>query len=189
MNLPKSLTTVTPLSKYLAMFLFIALPFVGLYLGMQFKKTPQTQYVTQEKIVKVKAEEDRRDLIKRCGAIPSEDLKIDDDKFRILNGPDWAPDCRHIAWSLWQSGTSVPLDDPAAESLFNKGPYPHEGIYLYSDATKQIRKIYSPKQRGDTVVFKKWNDRNTIIFEIFPEIFSYDITTGEVHPESPTPTR
>lgn len=34
--LPTSLTTVTPFSKYLAMFLFILLPFIGFYMGMKF---------------------------------------------------------------------------------------------------------------------------------------------------------
>lgn len=34
--LPASLTTVTPLSKYLAMGIFILLPFVGFWLGMQY---------------------------------------------------------------------------------------------------------------------------------------------------------
>jgi hypothetical protein len=38
MILPKQLTTVTPLSKYLAMVLFITLPFAGFYLGMQFQQ-------------------------------------------------------------------------------------------------------------------------------------------------------
>ncbi len=36
---PKYLTTVTPLSKYLAMFLFITMPFVGFYLGVQYQKS------------------------------------------------------------------------------------------------------------------------------------------------------
>lgn len=35
-GLPASLTTVTPFSKYLAMFLFILLPFIGFYMGMKF---------------------------------------------------------------------------------------------------------------------------------------------------------
>lgn len=44
MKLPKELTTVTPFSKYLTMFLFILFPFVGFYLGTKFqtiqKQTP-----------------------------------------------------------------------------------------------------------------------------------------------------
>lgn len=36
MTLPKALTTITPFSKYLAMALFILLPFLGFYLGSQF---------------------------------------------------------------------------------------------------------------------------------------------------------
>jgi hypothetical protein len=36
--LPTSLTTVTPFSKYLAIFLFILLPFLGFYMGMKFQR-------------------------------------------------------------------------------------------------------------------------------------------------------
>lgn len=49
-KLPKSLTTITPLSKTIAFILFIVLPFVGFYLGMQYQKTMdealgQVQYI------------------------------------------------------------------------------------------------------------------------------------------------
>lgn len=37
-KLPESFTTVTPLSKYLAMALFVIFPFVGFYLGIQYQK-------------------------------------------------------------------------------------------------------------------------------------------------------
>jgi len=37
-KLPKSLTTVTTFSKILAMIFFIALPFLGFYLGMKYKE-------------------------------------------------------------------------------------------------------------------------------------------------------
>ncbi|MGH7245422.1 MAG: hypothetical protein ACREGI_00630 [Candidatus Levyibacteriota bacterium] len=39
MKLPKSLITVTPFSKALALFLFILFPFVGFYLGMMYQKS------------------------------------------------------------------------------------------------------------------------------------------------------
>ena len=35
-NLPKSLTTVTTLSKFVALALFVALPFIGFIIGMQY---------------------------------------------------------------------------------------------------------------------------------------------------------
>ena len=38
MKLSKKLTTVTPLSKFLAMALFIILPFVGFYLGIKYQE-------------------------------------------------------------------------------------------------------------------------------------------------------
>lgn len=39
MKLPKELTTVTPLSKYLAMILFISLPFIGFYIGIRYEES------------------------------------------------------------------------------------------------------------------------------------------------------
>lgn len=41
-RLPKSLTTVTPLSKTIAFLLFILLPFIGFYLGMHYQKVIDT---------------------------------------------------------------------------------------------------------------------------------------------------
>lgn len=41
-KLSKWLTTVTPFSKYIAMFLFIFFPFVGFYLGMQYQQKVTT---------------------------------------------------------------------------------------------------------------------------------------------------
>ena len=41
-KLPTFLTTVTPLSKTLAMALFIILPFAGFYLGIQYEKLVST---------------------------------------------------------------------------------------------------------------------------------------------------
>ncbi len=49
MPLPKSLTTVTPLSKIIAAILFITFPFLGFYLGMQYQKgvNPQANPYSQ----------------------------------------------------------------------------------------------------------------------------------------------
>ena len=38
MKLPKELTTVTPLSKYLAMVVFLALPFIGFFMGVRYQE-------------------------------------------------------------------------------------------------------------------------------------------------------
>lgn len=42
MALPSSFTTVTPISKFIAMLLFITLPFAGFYLGIQYGKISTT---------------------------------------------------------------------------------------------------------------------------------------------------
>lgn len=39
MQLPKSFTTVTPVSKAIAILLFISLPFIGFYLGINYQKS------------------------------------------------------------------------------------------------------------------------------------------------------
>ncbi len=39
MRLPKSLITVTPFSKFIALFLFILFPFAGFYVGENYQKT------------------------------------------------------------------------------------------------------------------------------------------------------
>jgi hypothetical protein len=44
MSLPKALTTVTVLSKTLALILFITLPFIGFYIGRQYQKAVD-QYI------------------------------------------------------------------------------------------------------------------------------------------------
>jgi hypothetical protein len=51
-RLPKSLTTVTPFSKALAMILFILLPFVGFYLGMNYQAaiSPEVSSFSQQSI-------------------------------------------------------------------------------------------------------------------------------------------
>src|SRR3989344_5172551 len=49
MKLPKELTTVTPLSKYLALFLLIALPFIGFYVGFKYQEQINVSKGTEEK--------------------------------------------------------------------------------------------------------------------------------------------
>ena len=51
MKLHPSLTTVTPISKFLAMLLFVLLPFFGFYLGMQYGRITieRTSYINTNK--------------------------------------------------------------------------------------------------------------------------------------------
>src|SRR3990167_9211345 len=54
MELPKSLSTVTGFSKLLALFLFILLPFVGFYIGMQYEQeiTGATELTYYQRLAK-----------------------------------------------------------------------------------------------------------------------------------------
>lgn len=50
MTLPKSLTTVTPLSKTLAMLLFITLPFLGFFAGINYQQKIDQPKILQQTI-------------------------------------------------------------------------------------------------------------------------------------------
>jgi hypothetical protein len=60
-KLPTSLTTVTPLSKYLAMMLFISLPFLGFYFGMQYQKNAPMRNIRTKEIVEQRIRPDLAD--------------------------------------------------------------------------------------------------------------------------------
>lgn len=51
MKLSKTWTTVTPLSKTIALILFIALPFIGFYLGYNFKQLTIPSTYTKESFI------------------------------------------------------------------------------------------------------------------------------------------
>jgi hypothetical protein len=52
MPLPKELTTVTLFSKYLAMILFVAFPFVGFFVGIQYQsKIDQAKQQNNQQLV------------------------------------------------------------------------------------------------------------------------------------------
>jgi|SRR3989344_276914 len=171
MTFPKWMTTVTTFSKILAMVIFVVFPLIGFYLGMKYQQMspPRIQLVTNNKIVKVYPTEEPRDLIDRCGRIPQEKLGIVREKFRMIDGPEWAPDCRHFAWSVWESGVM---------GVKYQGPYPYEGVFLYDDKTSQVSKIYSFKSQNELGVFKKWNDSKTVLFEKGQKLMNYNIDSG-----------
>jgi hypothetical protein len=174
MMLPKSFTKITTFSKILTMSLFILFPFAGFYLGIRYQQSfpPKIEYITQEKVIRVFPTETPQSLISRCGDMLSySDLNITADHFTRVIGPFWSPDCRHIVWSVWQSG---PM------GIEYKGPYSYEGLFLYDDRTKKIQKIYTPNS-GETVEIKEWKDNGTVIFSKDGSmVYSLDITTNSV---------
>lgn len=182
MKLPQFLTTVTPFSKLLAMVLFILFPIASFYLGIKYQQSfpAKIEYITQEKIIKVFPTETPKSLIYRCGDIPEySDLNIPRDRFTRVIGPFWSPDCRHIAWSVWQSG---------AMGIEYQGPYSFEGLFLYDDKDKKVKKIYTPNL-GETVEIKEWKDKDTVIFSKDGiHRYSIDITTDFIGPLNNTPS-
>jgi hypothetical protein len=158
---------------------------VGFFiLGIKFTeaKPQKVQYVTQEKIVKVYPTEDPKDLVNRCGDIPMSIYK-NTGHFDMIDGPEWAPDCRHIAWSLWESGVGYEGSDPAIIKELESNPprklSGREGIFLLTDSTQNVQKIYNPKELDESPVFIRWENKDTIIFKAKNVEYSYSLSTKE----------
>lgn len=164
------------LSKLTWVILFIFLPISSFYLGIYFRKIiePGRVKVINNDVIKIYPTDSPRDLIERCGKIPSDKLGIDYGNFTVVYGPFWSPDCRHLTWSVWQSGTS---------GLKYEGPYPHEGIFLYSEKTGQIQKIYSPESKNETIGFQSWKSKSEILFLKDQKRMIYDIDTNALSEE------
>src|SRR5947207_1948608 len=108
-KLSKQWTTVTPLSKMFALGMLVILPFIGAYVGYKLrdKAYVKPSPVELARTGPMMSGDSKSETIRRCGDIPREELGVDYGHFTIVDGPVWAPDCRHIAWSVWQSGTGV----------------------------------------------------------------------------------
>lgn len=126
-------------------------------------------------------------LIKRCGDIP-EKAYPEYGKFDMRNGPEWSSDCRHIAWSMWESGTSYLGNDAAILKQLEDNPRKltgREGVFLYNDAKKNVITIYSPKELDETPVFHRWIDSQNLIFEAKSTRYNYNIVNKETTLISP----
>lgn len=170
MKLPESWTTVTLLSKTLAVILFVLLPFIGFYFGYQYKQKtiiPEVREVVKEEKITTVTTTANRDLIEICGDLPELNISSDG-KFTRVTGPTWSPDCRHIAWATWQSTFS--------------NPSINVGLFVYDYATKKTQKIYTPKQDEETVEFQRWETSNFIVFikDGQRHLYTIDITSKEI---------
>lgn len=182
MKLPESFTKVTTFSKILAGTLFVILPFLGLYLGFVFgrSQTSQSINLTKYKLIKIPRSETREDLIRRCGDIPSNKLKINRQKFYFYKGPDWSPDCRYIAWSVIYNFTGGWLGETAYKPT-QIIPYElqetnqDEGVYIYNDRTESIKKIYDPKIKKNIADFIGWKDKFGFEYKTKGKVYYYDV--------------
>src|SRR5258708_764530 len=80
----------------------------GFYAGMKYTENKTTSTAisgtTQIKPTTIQNTQPKENLISRCGDIPDKAYPYYQ-HFDVRKGPEWSPDCRHIAWSMWESGT------------------------------------------------------------------------------------
>jgi hypothetical protein len=178
MTPPKWSTTVTPLSKTIALIIFTSFPFLGFFLGILYQKLqPATiQYLPETKLIKIYPTDSPRDLVIRCGDLPDDQqLGIYSDHYTRVFGPFWSANCRYLAWSSWQSG---------AMGLPYNGPYKYEGLFIYDYAKKSAMRVYIPKNdtNQETVELKYWHDSTSIVFtkDGQGKLFIYDLVTKKI---------
>lgn len=171
---------------YFLIALCIILPIIGFYFGIQYQKNiqhgetnmaPEPSPSIAQPIVEKK--ESKSEILTRCGDIPSySELSITQiGRSTQVSGPMWSPDCRHIAYGVWQSGISAPDMEPPERTT---GENDFEGLFLYSDRTEELEKIYQPSP-GETTEFIEWQDNNTILFKADGKTQQlYDLLTGSL---------
>ncbi len=160
-TIPPSWKKVTPFSKALAFALFIAMPFIGFFLGVKYQRLLgfETRYIEKIKLVKTQYQETPRDLLERCGDFPSDStLKLVPDPNAAIMGPFWSSDCRNVAWSV-----------------------SNKGLYLYSDTSRNTSRIYAPKE-GEVINLKGWHGVTQLYFTkgYSDRQYNYDLVSRQV---------
>ncbi|MFO0703702.1 MAG: hypothetical protein U0525_03185 [Patescibacteria group bacterium] len=188
MKLSKTFTTVTPLSKSIALGIFILFPFLGFIAGRQYQalvSIPQTQIVTQNVYKTQYLAPDPSYLdTERCGSFPNLPSSSVRNESQEVVGPIWSPDCRHIAWSTnsmnnnnkdnikQKSNSIINIPSTEGDSSF--------GIYVYNDRTQKIQKIYIPKTKDETFFINEWSTSDNLIITINNIVKEYSINSDKI---------
>lgn len=165
--------------KGLAPILIIVLiaTLIGVYLLYQNQNKPSSQQITQPSPPKEIAKYNNGST-QICGDIPDKAFP-EYVRLEMRTGPKWSPDCKHIAWAMWQSGTGCP-DCPKA-TLSDR-----EGVFLYSAVDKTVTSIYKPKNVNETPEFLGWIDNDNLVFKASQQEWEYNLTTNKVSSQSQT---
>lgn len=151
-------------NKYLVVLLLIILPVLGVYFGMKYQaKRQAVTNIKNEQLKPVVRKDTPQSLIRRCGSLP---VAPGASGFVVTQGVVWSPDCRYVAWSVRNSGTVVMNPDGSGSGVKGNG---EEGIYIYTDATKQTRKIELPERYNNTLEFVEWLDGSSFVFIYSPD--------------------
>jgi len=118
--------------------------------------------------------------VQTCGDIPGKAFP-EYGRLEMRTGPQWSPDCKNIAWAMWQSGTGCP-DCPKA-TLSEK-----EGVFLYSTTDKNLTTIYKPQKVNETPEFLGWVDKDNFIFKVDQKRFNYNLITRKLVDQNKTDT-
>lgn len=189
-KLSKKWTTVTPLSKTIALCMLIILPILGVFLGYKLRgdslKLASSEKPEAARVIRVRPDieiENGSNAV--CGDYTRSEIGVDAGDFEIVSGPEWAPDCRHIAWSVFQSGTGfvTPPGEPEPSIIPISSVNTKGGLFIYNDRTKKVNRVVIPESPYDIPTFVGWNGPSYIVYtkngEVGKDTFYYNLITGE----------
>lgn len=172
------MTTITPMSKLLALCMLVIFPVLAFFLGTYYERSRGGMDVVQETNIPSSISEDAESVKSmRCGDFPDNAAVPYESKYFAVHGPSWSEDCRNLVWSLWETGEVLPgglAPDSAAVRM------QREGIFVFTEKTGKVSKVYSPKMENEQPNFLGWKDSHVFLFQTSAGIFSYDLRDGEL---------
>jgi|WetSurMetagenome_2_1015567.scaffolds.fasta_scaffold00353_4 hypothetical protein len=122
---PKWLVTVTPLSKYLAMTLFIVLPFLGFYLGIIY----QTK---QKQVMPTVVSKEESVVLNRCSKYGIDKNKNNlYDSYTVKKGDTLLSVAENQLHDVSRAGDIASINQDAYPGLSIKNPFIEVGYKLY----------------------------------------------------------
>lgn len=104
----------------------------------------------------------KREMIKKCGDIPSSKLNLPNGHYVAIDGPYWSPDCKHLSWSVWNSGTVVINEDGTGTGIKGQA---QEGVFLFKIENEAITKLPLSNPYNNNPTLEGWRDADTLIID------------------------
>lgn len=132
-SLPKSLTTVTPFSKALAMILFIIFPIIGFYLGTIYQVRSITLNQNQQKqATPVIASQEESVVLNKCSRYGIDENKNNlYDSYTVRKGDTLLSVAENQLHDVSRAGDIASINQDAYPGLSIKNPFIEVGYKLY----------------------------------------------------------
>lgn len=162
LKMKKNISKKNHVQIYLVvLFIVVLSTSIGFYFGKMYKAKNEegNSLMSIRTESQENKDERKRKLIKKCGDIPRDKLEINEGHYVGVEGPEWSPDCKHIAYSVFNSGTVAINADGTSQSIKGNAD---EGIYVYDADTEKVKKVQLKGYESPN--FERWVDSDLLLF-------------------------